>query len=180
MPEEAPTAEILPDMPPVQPVFTEDYFRYEGIEVPGHLPEEKELTAPENEVPEEGAEKDKALMVMMNFKDWLLFYKHKSQAAREDEADKNRLKTAWQREKLAAALENEEEEDEIPEQVFEMAVNSIAHETGLVSESLAAILAKQGKTDKAIEMYRKLSLKHPQKSAYFATQIETLLKNKDA
>jgi tetratricopeptide (TPR) repeat protein len=84
----------------------------------------------------------------------------------------------WQKEKLAAALE--EENEEIPEKVFEMAVNSITKEDDLASESLAEIHAMQGKYDKAIEMYRKLSLRNPQKKAYFARKIEVLLKEKQS
>lgn len=164
------------ELPEVAPVYTEDYFRFEGIEVATHIPGEKELQNLENKEPEQ--DKDRSLMVMMSFTDWLMHYKKKSQAAKDEEADRQRLKSAWQREKLAAALQ--EEEDEIPEQVFEMAVNSLNQEAGLVSESLATILARQGKVEKAVEMYQKLSLKYPQKRAYFASQIETLLKNKDA
>lgn len=46
----------------------------------------------------------------------------------------------------------------------------------LVTENLASILVKQGKKEKAIEVYKKLILKVPQKKAYFATQIEELQK----
>lgn len=161
-----------PDVPSPLPVYTEDYFRFEGIEVGTELPAETELNTMEQAAPEAGADKEKSLMVMMSFTDWLLHYKKQSQSAKDEAADKQRVKSAWQREKLAAALQ--EEEDEIPEQVFEMAVNSLNQEEGLVSESLAAILAKQGKIEKAMEMYQKLSLKYPQKSAYFASQIEHL------
>jgi hypothetical protein len=44
----------------------------------------------------------------------------------------------------------------------------------LVSEELAEIYAKQGLNSEAIEIYRKLSLLNPKKSAYFAAQIEKL------
>lgn len=47
---------------------------------------------------------------------------------------------------------------------------------GLVTESFATILIKQGKTDKAIDIYEKLKLKIPEKSDYFAQKI-TELKN---
>ena len=61
-----------------------------------------------------------------------------------------------------------------------MAVNSITQEEDLASETLAQIHIKQGKYDRAIEMYRKLSLRNPQKIAYFAHKIEELLKNKQS
>lgn len=44
----------------------------------------------------------------------------------------------------------------------------------LVSEELAEIYANQGLKTEAIEIYRKLSLLNPKKSAYFAAQIEKL------
>lgn len=44
----------------------------------------------------------------------------------------------------------------------------------IISENLANILIKQGKVDKAIEIYEKLSLKFPEKKAYFASRIEDL------
>jgi tetratricopeptide (TPR) repeat protein len=105
-----------------------------------------------------------------------MYFKTKTEKEKEEEEDQKALKTMWQKEKLAAALE--EENEEIPEGVFEMAVNSIKIEDDLASESLAEILIKQGKFDKAIEMYRKLSLRNPQKNTYFATKIEKLLKEK--
>jgi len=46
----------------------------------------------------------------------------------------------------------------------------------LVSENLAVIFAKQGKNMKAIEIYKKLIWKFPQKKASFAAQIEKLKK----
>lgn len=46
----------------------------------------------------------------------------------------------------------------------------------LATETLALIMEKQGKTEKAIDIYQKLILKYPQKSAYFADCIERLKK----
>ena len=47
-------------------------------------------------------------------------------------------------------------------------------EDDIVSEELAEIYALQGLKKQAIEIYRKLSLLNPKKSAYFADQIEKL------
>ncbi len=44
------------------------------------------------------------------------------------------------------------------------------------SETLAALLVKQGAKEKAIKMYQKLSLTFPEKSTYFAAQIADLRK----
>ena len=45
---------------------------------------------------------------------------------------------------------------------------------GVISESLAKILESQGHINKAVKMYKKLSLKYPEKSGYFAAQIEQI------
>lgn len=49
-------------------------------------------------------------------------------------------------------------------------------EDDLVSEELAEIYISQGLKNEAVEIYRKLSLLNPKKSAYFASQIEKLQK----
>jgi hypothetical protein len=46
----------------------------------------------------------------------------------------------------------------------------------IISETLAHILIKQGKKEKAIDILKKLIWKFPQKKAYFAAQIEELKK----
>ena len=44
----------------------------------------------------------------------------------------------------------------------------------VITEAMAEVFAKQGKTAKAAELYGKLSLLNPAKSAYFAAKIENL------
>lgn len=51
---------------------------------------------------------------------------------------------------------------------------SIADTDEVVSETLASIYTKQGYFNKAIRAYEKLSLKFPEKSAYFASRIKEL------
>jgi hypothetical protein len=160
----------------IAPVYTEDYFLQQGIKISDDLPEDEEIEELKHQ--DNAAEDPKSLMVMMSFAEWLLHFKHTSEKEKEESKDQKALKTMWQKEKLAAAMQ--EENEEIPENVFEMAVNSITKEDDLASEPLANIYIKQGKYDKAIDMYRKLSLRNPQKSAYFANKIEEVLKEKQS
>ncbi len=53
---------------------------------------------------------------------------------------------------------------------------SVSIEGAAISETLAKLMVKQGHILKAIEMYEKLSLINPEKSAYFAALIEKLKK----
>ncbi len=46
----------------------------------------------------------------------------------------------------------------------------------ILSETMAKVYARQGHTDKAINIYRQLILKYPEKRPYFAGKIDELLK----
>lgn len=48
----------------------------------------------------------------------------------------------------------------------------------LATESMAKILVRQGKIDKAIDVYQKLVLKNPEKKDYFAEKINELMAKK--
>ncbi len=54
------------------------------------------------------------------------------------------------------------------------AKKSLDDSAGMVSETLAKIYEKQGNLPKAIEAYRKLALKYPEKSAYFGALSKSL------
>jgi hypothetical protein len=57
--------------------------------------------------------------------------------------------------------------------VEQMAGHSLATEE-VVTEAMAAVWIKQGNIAKAKEVYHKLSLLEPSKSAYFASKISEL------
>ncbi|MFI5156170.1 MAG: hypothetical protein ACHQEM_08290 [Chitinophagales bacterium] len=65
--------------------------------------------------------------------------------------------------------------------ITEAAIQSIAEhsieEKEVITEAMAEVLVLQGKTDKAIELYGKLSLLNPSKSAFFAARIEQIKAN---
>jgi hypothetical protein len=56
----------------------------------------------------------------------------------------------------------------------DLSVRSTNAAPDLVSENLARIYIRQGKIARAIEIYEKLKVKHPEKIAYFAAQIQSL------
>jgi hypothetical protein len=63
------------------------------------------------------------------------------------------------------------------EEVTDLSQNASYTPQDLATETLAKIMERQGKIEKALDIYQKLSLKYPQKSAYFANCIERLKKD---
>ncbi len=66
-----------------------------------------------------------------------------------------------------------EEDDELNKTIQNIAFNSNVSKE-IVTETMAEVFAKQGKTEKAIQLYIKLSFLIPNKSSYFASKIQEL------
>ena len=71
-------------------------------------------------------------------------------------------------------MANNEDGDELFEQIEDLASKSIEDNNDIVSETLAQILTRQGKTDRALVMYKRLSVMFPDKKAYFSDIISKL------
>jgi len=69
------------------------------------------------------------------------------------------------------------EQNEVIEKIIQSSAEESNADAEVLTEAMAEVLIKQDKQDKAIEMYRKLSLMNPSKSAYFAAKIESIKTN---
>ncbi len=67
-----------------------------------------------------------------------------------------------------------QEENSLAEDIIQSAAEVSNIDIEVLTEAMAEVLIKQDKKDKAIEMYNKLSLINPSKSAYFAAKIESI------
>lgn len=65
-------------------------------------------------------------------------------------------------------------EDRQRDTVVKILAEKSNNDNEVFTESMAEVYIKQGKNDKALEVYKKLSLLDPAKSAYFAAKIEQL------
>jgi hypothetical protein len=140
--------------------------------------------------------KDIPLPVDANFTQWLKFIRQKNEGDVE-EFKKEEVSTGTNVEKKVdeAVLKKKERQKSIIDKIIDSdpksiklnkeskffaadqkAKESLLENEELVTETLAKIYALQGNINKAIRAYQILSLKYPNKSAYFASLIEDLRK----
>jgi len=102
-----------------------------------------------------------------------------SQGIKADGQDKfsSRVKkfTDWLKQmKVTNSQPNDLGTDTETEQMIETIAKSSNETKDVITETMAEVLAKQGKTEKAIQLYKKLSFLNPAKSTYFAAKIDEL------
>jgi tetratricopeptide (TPR) repeat protein len=130
-----------------QPLYTDDYFAYKRLKEPDSA----------EQLDEKGAAE------MRSFTDWLREMKHSF--AKKTDKD-------WYHQQLHRIYVDDD--PEVSETVEKMAMESITLNDDIVSETLAEIWARQRQYQTAIQIYQKLSLLNPNKSAYFAHKIQEL------
>lgn len=64
--------------------------------------------------------------------------------------------------------------DRSSEKTVQTLAEGSVHDADIVTEAMAEVWIKQGKPEKALEVYNKLSLLNPSKKAYFAAKIDNL------
>lgn len=149
------------------------------LEVPDTIPSMEEMKPfrldPIEETPVTAEEKSQEEVVVagmeMSFSQWV-------QEVNKKKAPAELPKTALSGDTLIEQFIKDEPRLKVKKTGFfnpvNMAKKSVQESDEFVTETLARIYAKQGNHFKAIRAYQKLSLKFPEKTAYFAALIEEL------
>lgn len=82
--------------------------------------------------------------------------------------------TGWLKSMKKLHPDQTPQQNDVIERIIQSSAEASNAEANVLTEAMAEVLIKQNKKEKAVEMYQKLSLINPSKSAYFAAKIESL------
>jgi hypothetical protein len=82
--------------------------------------------------------------------------------------------TGWLKSMKKLHPDQTPQQNDVIEKIIQSSAEASNAEANVLTEAMAEVLIKQNKKEKAVEMYEKLSLINPSKSAYFAAKIESL------
>ena len=123
-----------------------------------------------NKVNSKTIEKD--VKLKMNFIDWINYIE-------KNKVDINLSESVDKKFDLIETFLNNPskiEKEDINRNQKDISIETMASENELMTETLAKIYLKQQKYKKAIDAFRILSLKYPEKNAFFADQIKKIKK----
>ena len=114
---------------------------------------------------------EKDILVKMNFIDWINHIESKKLNNKSESFDKkiNLIETFINN-------PSKIEKEDLDKGQQDISVKTITLENELMTETLAKIYLKQKKYKKAIDAFKILSLKYPEKIAFFADQIKKIKK----
>ena len=115
---------------------------------------------------------EKDVSIKMNFIDWINYIE-------KNKVDINLSESLDKKFDLIETFLNNPskiEKEDLNKNQKDISIETLASENELMTETLAKIYLKQQKYKKAIDAFRILSLKYPEKNAFFADQIKKIKK----
>ncbi|MCK6640198.1 MAG: hypothetical protein L6Q81_08930 [Bacteroidia bacterium] len=186
--EEAQVHVEVPQDPVQQDILVEAIHSVFELEADDKLPDVSELkTVSENtinseiEKPLEPVKEEQEINIgEMSFATWVASLKQNGPVKQTEKQSiaEQKAPVSSNGEELIERFIKEEPRIQVKKSGFfnpvNMAKKSVQESDEFITETLARIYAKQGNIPKAIRAYQKLSLKFPEKTAYFAALIEEL------